>query len=75
MTSAQQVGLVWTDGAYNGGSNVIDYQVLYAIDTPDLVYSVYESGVDLQSIIVTGLSSGTTYSFVVQSRNVIGLSD
>lgn len=28
QTTAYQVGLSWTDGAYNGGSPILDYTVI-----------------------------------------------
>jgi len=30
QTNAYQIGLSWQDGAYNGGSPIIDYQVSFA---------------------------------------------
>lgn len=29
ITTAYQIGLTWDEGAYNGGSPVIDYEVSY----------------------------------------------
>lgn len=53
-TTAFQVGLDWSDGDYNGGTDVIDYTVSYAVETPSqsggrrlsgLVYTVYAENV------------------------------
>lgn len=63
---------------------MIDYRVSYAIETPaeggarrleGLVYTVYKSGITEQRLVVTDLTPGTTYSFVVQARNLVGYSE
>jgi hypothetical protein len=38
------------------------------------VYSVYASSISATETTVTSLTPGVTYSFLVQARNVIGLS-
>jgi hypothetical protein len=30
VTTAYQIGISWSEGAYNGGSPVLDYQVSFA---------------------------------------------
>jgi len=35
LTNAYRIGLSWQDGAYNGGSPIIDYQVSFAEETSD----------------------------------------
>jgi hypothetical protein len=44
QTTATQVGLSWSDGAYNGGSSVIDYQVSFTEASSD-TYAVFASGI------------------------------
>jgi len=39
-----------------------------------LNYIVYASGITATSYIITGLTPGTRYSIVLQSRNLVGLS-
>jgi hypothetical protein len=82
-TTAYQIGLEWTDGAYDGGSPVIDYEVYYAVErlteddpipTDPLTYSIFETGVQKPHTI-TGLTPGVVYSFKVKSRNLVGYSD
>lgn len=73
ITNAYQVGLTWQEGAYNGGSTVIDYQVSYSAD-PFETSSVFASDITTTSATVTGLSPGVTYRFFVQARNVVNLS-
>ena len=73
ITTAYQIGLSWTEGVYNGGSPVLDYQVEYKITT-DATYTVYASGYTFTSITVTSLTPGVTYMFRVMDRNVVGSS-
>lgn len=72
-TSSTQVGLSWSDGAYNGGSAVIDYQVSFTEASSD-TYSVFASGITSQTATVTGLTAGTSYKFIVKSRNIVDFS-
>ena len=64
----------WEEGAYNGGSPVIDYQVSYS-EVSSISYTVFSSGVLTTTETVTGLTPGVTYRFVVQARNVVTLSE
>jgi hypothetical protein len=43
-TTGYQVGLTWSDGSYNGGSAVIDYQVSFT-EVSSSTYSVFASGI------------------------------
>jgi hypothetical protein len=63
-TTANQVGLSWSDGAYNGGSLVIDYQVSFTEESSS-TYAIFASGILTQSTTVTGLTPGVTYKFIV----------
>jgi hypothetical protein len=73
VTNSVQVGLKWQDGVANGGTSVIDYQVWYDLGT-GAPYQVLASNILTRSYTATGLTAGTTYNFVVQSRNSVGLS-
>jgi hypothetical protein len=73
ITTAYQVGLSWNDGFYNGASPVIDYQVSYTEST-STTYTIFSNSITTKSTTVTGLTAGKTYKFIVQSRNIIGLS-
>lgn len=83
ITSSSQVGLDWLEGASNGGTPVIDYQIAYGEDTGNYV-SLLTGITELNYIVdglmyhvqytVLGLTAGTTYKFKVQSRNEYGLS-
>ena len=73
QTTSTQIGLTWADGAYNGGSSVIDYQLSYK-EASSSTWIVWASGLTERSDIVTSLTSGTTYKFVVKSRNIVDFS-
>ena len=73
VTSAAQVGLTWTSGAFDGASALLDYQVSYKEDSSS-DYTVFSTGVTSTQETVTGLTQGITYNFVVQARNEVGLS-
>lgn len=72
ITTSSQVGLIWFEGANNGGSPVIDYQIAYGEDTGS--YVSLETGITDLEHTVLGLTTGTIYKFKVQSRNEYGLS-
>jgi len=73
ITTGYQIGLSWTDGAYDGASPVIDYQVSYA-EASSSTWIIFASGILEKSEIVTGLTPGVTYKFVVKSRNIVDFS-
>jgi hypothetical protein len=43
-TTAYQVGLTWSDGTYNGGSPVIDYQVSLT-EASSSTYTIFASDI------------------------------
>lgn len=71
VTTASQCGLTWDDGAYNGGTSILDYKVSYA-QQGSSVYTVFASDITTTSATVTGLDAGVTYLFYVQARNLVG---
>ena len=52
---------------------MIDYQVSFKRSS-ESVYIVFASNIKSRSATVTGLTPGTIYNLVVQSRNVVGFS-
>jgi len=44
ITTAYQIGLTWTEGAYNGGSPVLDYKVSYK-SVSDTGYTIFASNI------------------------------
>lgn len=67
------IGLDWSEGPYNGGTPVIDYQVSYA-EVEEGVWSIYSTNVIETIDIIINLTPGKSYRFVVQARNLVGLS-
>jgi len=68
------VGLTWsTDGTYNGGSDIIDYNVYFSTSSTG-TFTLFSSNVTTKSATVTGLTPGTVYYFYVRARNIVGLS-
>jgi hypothetical protein len=62
-TSAVQIGLSWSTGAYNGGQKIIDYQVSYK-SSIELFVNVTET-----ETVIKSLTPGETYIIKVRSRN------
>lgn len=72
ITSGSRIGITWQAGAMNGGAPVLDYTILW--DNATGSFSVYASGVTETSFTATGIQASLTYTFMVQARNVYGLS-
>lgn len=58
-----QIGITWSQGASNGGTSVIDYQVW--ITTGSNPYTLVASGVTLTQYVTTSLTTGVIYTFIV----------
>lgn len=73
MTSSKVVGLVWSPTDNDGGTPVIDYTI-YFTTQDSLTFAVLIEGVtELTYTTVVPLITGTTYKFMVQARNTVGL--
>ena len=53
---------------------MLDYTVNFA-ESGSPTYTVFRENILAKDIIVTGLTSGVEYSFVVQARNIVSLSE
>lgn len=73
-TTAYQVGLSWDQGAYNGGSPIIDYRIRYRLTGTEDQFVVAISDELNQQTVVTGLTPSFYYDFIVEARNFIGYS-
>jgi len=62
ITTGYQIGLSWTEGLYNGGSPVFEYQIEYKVATAS-TYTVYASAYTSTLITITNLTPGETYMF------------
>jgi hypothetical protein len=65
--------LKWQDGAYDGARPVLDYKISYA-EASSNTFTVFASNVIEQTEIITGLTPGVSYKFMVQSRNIVNFS-
>ena len=72
ITSGSKIGITWQAGAMNGGAPVLDYTILW--DNATGSFSVLASGVTETHFTATGIQASLTYTFMVQARNVYGLS-
>ncbi len=57
-----------------GGSAIIDYRIFYDNGLGNGVFVELVSGLTTTSYTAIGLTSGLTYTFRVQARNVYGYS-
>jgi len=56
---------VWTPGAFNGGSPVLDYKVSYKLEPDGDLMEFTDYTVIDDYVTVTGLLAGETYTFFV----------
>jgi hypothetical protein len=75
VTNQDLVGITWSDGLNAGGTPVIDYRVSW--DKSYGTWEYLETGVLVKKFSTIGitLTRGRTYSFKVESRNLVGYSD
>ena len=64
FTTAYQIGLIWTEGVYNGGSQVIDYKVFYK-EAYSSTYLLFASDLTDATITIPSLTPATSYKFKV----------
>lgn len=69
--SQVKISLAWQDGDFNGLQPVLDYRLHYDQGTGDWV--VLDTPTT-NAFTAFGLTSGVTYAFKVQSRNIVGYS-
>jgi hypothetical protein len=67
------LGITWSPAVFTGGDVIIDYRINIAEQGG--AFSVLASGLLTPDYTATGLTSGTTYEFKVESRNSYGYSD
>jgi hypothetical protein len=69
-SSATEASFTWTEPTYDGGSDVIDYSISYAIVSSsrrlqEITYTLLASGITTTYYTATGLIPGTKYLFFV----------
>jgi hypothetical protein len=73
VTTSTQIGLTWTDGTWDGGSDVVDYKISYAVGLSG-TFTTLESSVSGQTYTAISLTPGEYYLFKLQARNSVGYS-
>lgn len=73
ITNKDQIGMVWNEGAANGGTPVIDYRIWYSASSGP--YEVLIANVQATEFTANPLTTGVWYSFKVQARNSEGYGD
>jgi hypothetical protein len=74
ITDTNQIGLIWSEGTFNGGSPVIDYTVSLSEESSEQ-FTDYVTGVVGTSTTVADLTDNKSYKFYVRARNVAGYSE
>jgi hypothetical protein len=72
LRGVTQIGLLWEEGAHNGGTTVLDYQFHFDDGTAGYVQLAIE--IELTQFLVTSLTNGQHYKFKVLARNAFGIS-
>ena len=67
-----QASLTWASPSNNGGSSITDYVVEYSSDNGSTWTAFSHTASSAASIIVTGLTNGTSYKFRVAASNSAG---
>ena len=65
--------MTWSEGAFNGGLSVIDFRISQRIQGGS--YGIIATGITSAAYTATGLTLGTTYEFIIESRNTNGYGD
>lgn len=72
MTASNTIGIVWSAGAFDGASPIIDYRISF--DQGSNSWVILASSLTVTSFTVNGLTPDTVYAFKVEARNVKGYS-
>lgn len=70
--SPTTITMVWSDGASDGGSPIIDYRISWDRGIDEWEYLV--DGILYEIYQATDLDYGTIYSFKIEARNLNGYS-
>jgi hypothetical protein len=78
ITTANQIGLTWQNGVFDGGSPVLDFRVsirVNAANETDAAWQVYKAQTNSRPLTVTGLTPSILYDLRVEARNLVNHSD
>jgi hypothetical protein len=73
ITASGVVGLIWMEGASNGGESVFGYKIQFAFNSSSS-WSDLITYYDGTSYTVSNLNIGAIYKFRIASLNIVGLS-
>jgi len=71
VPGSSNVTVTWTAPTNVGGTPITGYLVYYGIGTPDTPFGGMQAS-SARSLLVTGVTPGTTYVFAVMAYNIIG---
>lgn len=69
---AKAIGLMWDNGAENGGASIIDHRVTYSSDYDGNVFT--QTGIPNSPYVFINLYTGSTYTFQIEAKNSYGYS-
>jgi hypothetical protein len=72
-TNAYTIAMTWSEGLETGGSVIYDYRISYAISGTS-TFTVLASSITDTTYSTTQLTSGSEYTFKIESRNAFGYS-
>jgi hypothetical protein len=73
VTTYSNIGVTWAECSNDGGDSVLDYTIYYTTEG-SVTFEILEEGyIGTTYTTVTPLITGTTYQFMVQARNTVGL--
>jgi hypothetical protein len=78
ITTAYQIGLTWQNGAFDGGSPVLDFRVsvrVNAANETEATWQVYQAQTNSRPLTVAGLTPSILYDLRVEARNLVNHSD
>jgi hypothetical protein len=70
--TAKSIGLAFEEGPSNGGAPILDYRITYTTDYDNS--QIIASAIAGSPYLAVNLYTGSTYSFIVESRNTFGYS-
>ena len=74
LTGTNQVGLIWEEGLFNGGTPVTSYEISLSEDLSE-EFTTFVTGLTETNGVVDEITAEKTYKFYVRARNLVGLSN
>ena len=74
LTGTSQIGLIWEEGLFNGGTPVTSYEISLSEDLSE-EFTTFVTGLTETNGVVDEITADKTYKFYVRARNLVGLSN